>query len=355
MARWPYRHHLSVKERLRRSLYEVLRDQLDMMLIKNALVDSYQNFKNAKVEYPFVPKRDLKPRARVTEPEYTLQNHFLVLFCEGTIPGKYRKYIRFFDSNKVTKESIEETSCVRLHQDYSKNLRYFDNPDFCQFVFDLIPVDYALLIQSDSSVKAKKRYILSHYHVRIDWPLDEATEDMALELRYIAKELYENGEKYAESLLHKLYERHGFYHTVGGRRTAWVVAAQFLRKMNFISTLYIASASARTLTKISERGVSRFVLMKVPMADIVKLAEENNIAPDKFMAKYTIDQDNESCVGILHVLYRNSPYANPPDTGTLRRLRPEYHWLSVSEQLLIPLPADQESQPLRYQTIYSPE
>lgn len=355
MVRWPYRHHLSVQERLRRSLYEVLRDQLDMMLVKNALVDSYQNFKNAKTAYPFVSKKDLKPRSRANDPEYILQNHFLVLFCEGAIPGKYRKYIRFFDSNKVTKESIDETSCVRLHQDYSKNLRYFDKPDFCKFVVDLTPVDYALLIQSDTSVKAKKRYILSHFHVRIDWPLDEATEDMALDLRYIAKELYENGEKYAESLLHKLHERHGFYHTVGGRRTAAVVAAQFLRKMNFISTVYVASASARTLTKISERGVSRFALMKIPMGDIVRLAGENNMAPDKFLAKYTIDQDSESGVGILHLLYRNSPHANPPETGKLRKLRPEYHWLSVSEQLLIPLFSDQELQPIRYQTIYSPE
>ncbi|MBE0557498.1 MAG: hypothetical protein IH628_09730 [Proteobacteria bacterium] len=178
---------------------------------------------------------------------------------------------------------------------------------------------------------------------------------MALELRYIAKELYENGEKYAESLRHKLYERYGFYHTVGGRRTAGVVVAQFLRKMNFISTVYIASASARSLTKISERGVSRFVLMKVPMADIVKLAAENTIAPEKLIANYTIDQDNEGCIGILHVLYRSFPHAKPPDTGKIRRLRPEYHWLSISEQLLIPLPADQESQPLRYQTVYSPE
>jgi hypothetical protein len=340
---------------LKRSLYEVLRDQLDMILIKNALIDSYQNFKNAKMEYPFVLKKDLKPRAKVTEQEYILQNHFLVLFCEGTIPGQYRKYVRFFDSNKVTKESIEDISCVRLHKDYSKNLRYFDNPDFYQFAFDLIPLDYALLIQRDSSVKSKNRYILSHYHVRIDWPLDEAAEDMAMELRYIAKELYENGEKYAESLLHKLFERYGFYHTVGGRRTAGVVAAQFLRKMDFISTVYIASATDRALTKISERGVSRFVLIKIPMADITKLAEENNIPPAKFMEKYTIDQDNESCVSILHVLYRHSLHANPPETWKLRMIRPEYHWLNVSEQLLIPIPTNQELQPLRYQTIYSSE
>ncbi len=355
MARWPHRHNFSLKDRLRRSLYEVLRDQLDMILIKNALVDSYQNFKNAKMEYPFVLKKDLKPRAKVTEREYVLQNNFLVLFCEGAIPGKYRKYIRFFDSNKVTKESVEEVCCARLHKDYSKNLRYFDNPDFYQFVFDLIPLDYALLIQSDSSVKAKNRYTLSHYHVRIDWPLDEAAEDMALELRYIAKELYEKGEKYAESLLYKLFERYGFYHTVGGRRTAGVVAAQFLRKMDFISTIYVASSTDRALTKISERGVSRFVLIKIPIADIAKLAEENNISPAKFIAKYTIDHDQESCISILHVLYRYSLHANPPDTGKLRSVRPEYHWLNISEQLLIPLPSEQELQPLRYQTIYSPE
>src|SRR3990172_5628731 len=105
MARWPHRHNFSLKDRLRRSLYEVLRDQLDMILIKNALVDSYQNFKNAKLEYPFVLKKDLKPRAKITGQENILQNQFLVLFCEGAIPEKYRKYIRFFDSNKVTKES----------------------------------------------------------------------------------------------------------------------------------------------------------------------------------------------------------------------------------------------------------
>jgi hypothetical protein len=355
MARWPHRHNYSLKARLRRSLYEVLRDQLDMVLIKNALVDSYQNFKNAKIDYPFVLKKDLKPRAKVIEQEYIHQNNFLVLFCEGTIPGQYRKYIRFFDSNKVTKESIEEAAYVRLHKDYSKNLRYFDNPDFNQFILDLIPLDYALLIQSDSSLKTKNRYILSHYHVRIDWPLDEAAEDMAMELRYIAKELYENGEKYAESLLHKLFERYGFYHTVGGRRTAGVVAAQFLRRMDFISTVYIASATDRALTKISERGVSRFVLIKMPRADVARLAEENNISPVKLMAKYTIDHDNESCVSILQVLYRHSLHANPPDTWKLRRARSEYHWLNVSEQLLIPIPTDQESQPLQYETIYSPE
>lgn len=168
MLKWPYRYHLSMRHRLRRSLYEVLRDQMDTELIKHALVDSYRKFQDAGEVYPFVPKRELKPRARVIEQEYSLQNHFLVIFCEGTIPGAWKKYIRFFDSNKVTKEAIEELPYVTLQKNYSKNLRYFDNPDFGGLVKDLTPVDYALLVQNDPAIKRKNRYKLTHFHVRID-------------------------------------------------------------------------------------------------------------------------------------------------------------------------------------------
>ncbi len=353
MLTWPYRHHLSIKQRLRRSLYEVLRDQMDTNLIRHALVHSYSNFIDADEPYPFVPKRELKPRARVIEQEYNLQNHFLVIFCEGTIPGNLKKYIRFFDSNKVSKEAIDKMPYLTLHKRYTKNLRYFDNPDFGTFVTDLTPVDYALLVQNDPAIKSKNRYHLNHFHVRIDWPLDEATEDMALELRYIAKELYENGEKYAESLHHKLYERYGFHHVVGGRRTAAVVAAEILKKMGFISTVYVASAEARTLTRISERGVSKFVLVKVPMADISRLVKENRMRFDKFVERYLLDMDKDCGVGILHVIYRNAVHSKPPEDGKLRKLQPEFQWLTVADQLLIPLPGDQDAHAIRYHTIYS--
>jgi hypothetical protein len=326
---------------------------MDINLIKHALVGSYSNFVDAGEPYPFVPKRELKPKARVIEQEYNQQNHFLVIFCEGTIPGIWKKYIRFFDSNKVTKEAIEEMPYITLHKRYTKNLRYFDNPDFGSLVTDLSPADYALLVQQDPAVKSKNRYHLNHFHVRIDWPLDEATEDMGLELRYIAKELYENGEKYAESLHHKLYERYGFHHVVGGRRTAAVVAAELLKKMDFISTVYVSSAEARTLTRISERGVSKYVLVKVPMADVSRLVKENKMRFDKFVERYLLDMDKDNGVGILHVVYRNATHSKPPEDGKLRKLQPEYQWLTVSDQLLIPLPDNQESQAIRYHTIYT--
>ncbi len=353
LTNWPYRYHLGYRMRLRRSLYEVLRDQLDTNLAKLALVDSYWNFVQAGEPYPFVQKRELKPRARISEKEYAHHNHFLIIFCEGTIPSEHKKYIRFFDTNKLTKESIGKIPYITLYKRYTSNLRYFNNPSFSQLVKDLTPVDYALLIQNDPTTKKQNRYLLSHFHVRVDWPIDDATEAMALDLRYIGKDLYERGEKYAQDLHKKLFENYGFHHTAGGRRTAAVVAAQFMKKMNFISTVYVSSAETRTLTRISERGVSKFVLINVPLADVAKLAAEHGMDFDLFTERYMVDMCDDHGVAILHVVYRNSIYSKPPEDGKLRRLRPDYQWLSVNDQLIIPLPEQQDCPPVRYNTIYS--
>jgi len=353
MPTWPYRHQLSLHDRLRRSVYEVLRDHLDTVLVKQALIASYLKFCAAREPYPFVNKRELKPRARVVEKEYANHNHFLVIYCEGSIPPQFKKYIRFFDGNKVTTDAIGEFAHIQLQKKYSPSLRFFDNPSFPRLVLDLLSVDYALLIQRDSSVKRRTRYVLSHFHVRIDWPLDDAAEDMAQQLRYVSKDLYERGEKYAEHLNHKLFEMYGFHPVVGGRRTAAVVAAQFLRRMEFVSTVYVASTEARALTRLSERGVSKFVLIKLPIAEIKRVANDNRLGFDQFVERYIIDLQDDYGVAILQVVYRNNVYSKPPEDNKLRKLRPDYQWLTVSNQLLIPLPEYTDTYPVPYSTIYS--
>ena len=328
---------------------------MDMYLVKYALIDSYRNFCQAEEPYPFVPKRELKPRARVVEKEHIYHNNFLVIFCEGTVSGHYKKYIRFFDSNKVTKEGISELAQVQLHKQYTKNLRYFENPGFETFVLDLLPVDYALLIQRDPSIRTRTRYAMTHFHVKIDWPIDNATEEMAQQLRYIAKDLYEVGEKNAESLNNKLFEHYGFHYAVGGRRTAAVVAAQFLKKMEFISTVYVASAESRTLTRISERGVTKFVLARLPTEEIFRLAAENRMKFDKFVERFLVDIQDEYGVGVFQVVYRNTIHSKPPEDGKLRELKPDFQWLTVSDQLLLPLRDRHNIYPVPYSTIYTPE
>ena len=60
-------------------------------------------------------------------------------------------------------------------------------------------------------------------------------------------------------------------------------------------------------------------------------------------------------VGILHVTYQNTIPSKPPEDGKLRSLKPDYQWLTVSNQLLIPLPGNPEVYPIPYSTIYLPD
>ena len=62
MTIWNTREELSKKNRLRRSYYKLLRDELDEYLVQYSLIDSYNNFCTRKIPYPFVEKRELKPR-----------------------------------------------------------------------------------------------------------------------------------------------------------------------------------------------------------------------------------------------------------------------------------------------------
>ena len=355
MAFWTQRYKLSVQDRLRRSLYEVLRDQLDMSLVKHALVDSYWRFHRAGEPYPFIQKRELRPSARIGKKEFARQNCFLVIFCEGTLSNEHKKYIRIFDTNKATKSAIYEMADIELSTDYTRNVRYFDNPGFQSLVLDLLPLDYALLIQKDPSIKSKNRYMLSHFHVKIDWPVDDATEMMARDLRYISKELYENGEKYAVALHQKLFEKYSFHHSVGGRHTAAVVASQYLEKMDSIFTIYIASAESRTLTCIGERVVSKFALLKLMRPEIIRLSEKNRIAPDLFEKHFLVDKQDDYGVCIFEVVYTTTKSAKPPHDKKYRRLQPKYKWMSVSNQLLVPLAKYPNVDPLEYKTIYGPD
>ncbi len=98
-----------------------------------------------------------------------------------------------------------------------RQARYLDSVHFRNFIRQLLPVDYALLIQRDPAVKTTSRYFLSHFHVRIDWPISEAAEDLGRSLRYISKELYERGEKYAEDMQRKFFEYYNQPFIAGGR------------------------------------------------------------------------------------------------------------------------------------------
>jgi hypothetical protein len=353
MAYWREREELSQANRFRRSYYELLRDELDQQMLRYALVNSYENFSCKQEAYPFVEKREMKPRARIPDVEYECQNTFLVIFMEDSIPAVHKKYIRFFNVNRTTKTNLLQSKTLPLKGRFDRNQKYLESPHFIQFLNILLPVDYALLIQRDPVTRSRDRYLLSHFHVRIDWPIADAAENMAQYLRYISKDLYEKGDKYAEDIQKKFFEYYGLPFMAGGRRTAAMVAAQYLKRIPCITTVYVGSSESRAIFRLSERNVSKSILMKFSRKEMVEIAEANSLTLNAFKKHYLVTRQGRSGIGIFQATYAHTEQADPPVDGKLRELKPDLYWQTVSRQQLLPKPGGDRYPPLPLNIIYS--
>jgi hypothetical protein len=353
LAHWKYREELSRLKKLRRSYYELLRDELDQFLLQHALIDSYENFNTQLKPFPFVEKREMKPRGRIPNREYESQNAFLVIFVEDTVLPEHKKYIRYFDVNKTTKQNLLSFKTLSLSEKFDRNWKYLESIYFKSFLKILLPVDYALLIQGDSTSMKTNRYGLTHFHVRIDWPITEAAEDMARSLRYISKDIFEKGDKYAEDIQKKFFEYYGLPVMVGGRRTAAIVAAQYLKRIPGISTVYVGSSESRALTRISERGISKSVLIKRSIKELNEIAEAHGLTPQAFRKNYIVAREKRCGICIFQASYMATYHAREPEDGKLRDLKPDLHWLSVGEQHILPKPGISKYPPIPLNVIYT--
>lgn len=353
MAYWRVREELSQRNRLRRSYYELLRDELDQFMVQYALIDSYRNFTNRKIYYPFVEKRELKPRARIPDIEYDCQNTFLVIFLEEFLPITDKKYIRFFDVNRVTKSNLLHSKTLTLSDKFDRTQKFFEAPRFFDFLRDLLPLDYALLIQRNPAQKKKDSYNLSHFHVRIDWPIAEAAEDLARNLRYISKDIYEKGDKYAEDIQKKFFEYFGMPVMVGGRRTAAIVASQYLKRLACIATIYAGSSESRALIRLSERGTCKLVLMKFTPEEMDQIAAQQGMTPRIFKKNYLVALTGRDGVCVFQATYDYTNQARMPDDGKLREIKPDLNWLTVGSQHLLPKPGVRKYPPLPLNLIYN--
>ena len=351
---WKVREELSLSDRLRRSYYMLLRDELDQFLLNKALTESYNNFCERNLPYPFVERRELKPRARIPKEEYECQNSFLVIFLEDTIPPEHKKYIRFFDSNRTNKTNLLRSKTLSVDSHFDRTQKYLDSAHFFDVFDELLTVDYALLLQrSPTSQKRKNRYNISHFHVRIDWPITEAAEDMARHLRYISKDLYEKGDKYAEDIQKKFFEYYCLPEMVGGRRTAAVVAAQYLRRIPCISSIYVASSESRALIRCNERAVSKSVLVKLSSKEISDIADANSMPQAMLKKNYMVAKEGKSGVFIFKATYAPTVHALPPEGGKLREIVPELYWLTVNFQQILPKPGVWDWAPVPINLIYA--
>lgn len=345
------RECLSREDRLRRSYYQVLRDELDQFVIGYSLVGSYNNFLRLRTPYPFVELRELKPRARIPSIEFDAQNSFLIIFSEDSIDKKHKKYIRYFDANKTTKTNLLRHKYFPDVENYNRDFKYFETREFFSLLGSLLPVDYALLIQRNQ--RTKVQYALTHFHVRVDWPIAEASENLAKQLRYISKDLYEKGDQYADNMQKKLFEYYGVPVMSGGRRTAAIVAAQYFRQFDGITTIYVSSSESRSLLRIDEKGVSKSVLVKLSLEQVKLLSDLARIPQNTFTKNYVVAKQRKSYVCILNVRYDQTVHSLPSEGGRLRELSVDTNWLTVAEEHILPIPSVTKYAPIPYKMIYA--
>ena len=242
---------------------------------------------------------------------------------------------------------------LALSQKFDRNAKYLESVHFNNFIRQLLPVDYALMIQRDPAGKAGNRYSLSHFHVRIDWPIADAAEDLAQNLRYISKDLYEKGDKYAEDIQKKFFEFYGLPVMAGGRRTAAIVAAQYMKKIPGITTVYAGSSETRSLIRISERGVSKAVLMKFSPKEVEQIAATSGLLPQTFKKNYVVARQQKDYVCIFQATYMRTSHSRPSEDGKRRDIKTDLYWLTVGEQHILPKPNIWKYPPLPINIIYT--
>ena len=131
------------------------------------------------------------------------------------------------------------------------------------------------------------------------------------------------------------------------------MAAQFLRQLSCISTVYAGSSETRGLIRISERGVSKSVLMRMSSDEMEALANANRISKQTFSKNYVVFREKKKGICIFQATYLPTDQARPPDDGKMREMKPDLSWLTVGGQHIIPKPGVWKYPPLTYNVIYS--
>lgn len=317
---------------------------LDRFLADHVLAGSLSQFQAAGRAYPFVDMRELKPGAAgagVPEQEVTDHRHGLIILVDGTLPPEVKKHVRIKDKNRVVKENLAAVLPIEaVLGGFELGWTHVGRPEVLRLIGTLLHVDYGLLIQHDPRASRMRRFALTHFRVRIDWPIEDAAEALALDLRYVARHLYEHSEHpelRAEQLEAKLFERHGFHHTVGGRRTAAVLAAQYLGRLVSAGAIadfriYVGSSEGRTLTKIGPARIERRALVRLSREDLEVLPIDGD-ARATHVLLHDVDRGG---VGILQVDYEPTEHAKRGTEPKGGDNLPSLPFLRIAAQWLVP-------------------
>ena len=335
--------------------FEAARRRLVDYLIRYALVESYFTFQRHRRPYPFAHKHALLPNTDGPKAESRYQNTAFMILRDGRIPQSLIKHFRLRRSNLVNAANIARM-VPGLDLDLDLDLGAMDAAR-CEVMGDgfeglfrgLAPLDYALVMErhqdEDGSGQAgppEGPVHLTHMHVKVERLTDNAVNELARDLGYVERRLFERGEDYVDRLEAKFYEYFGFSANASGRKSAAAMAAQMLGVEGGRFNVLLSNQDDCRMTVLDESElITQYMLLRLDRNDTERFTAQALAAgADDGTAFRVISDGRGQTVVIYRLTLRRTAAARPgprqPGESEL-----DLPWLEIADEALVAVPARQ--------------
>jgi hypothetical protein len=253
--------------------YGAAATRLTDFLIGHALFDSYSNYEIHGEAYPFVAPDEVLPRHANVAGERRYQNTALIFLLDGTLPPGLNKHFRLRASNRVTWGNLNRIAPHLDCTDYKAAHCALDTAEVEGLLKKLCTLDYAVMVERPATAKGEDPgpCVVTHMHVKVERLTDVAIRNLAVELGYIDRRLFERGEDYVDALEAKYFEYYGFSHNAAGRKSAAAVAAQLFGEYNVRASVFVASQEDARLTVLDDGPlITQYMLIQFSDEDSLR-------------------------------------------------------------------------------------
>jgi hypothetical protein len=323
--------------------FEGARRRVVDLLIGYALVESYFSFQRHRRPYPFARKEALLPNTDGPKAESRYQNTGFVILRDGQIPPGLIKHFRLRRSNRVNAANI-----ARMVP--SMDLERFD-PDQCEVLAEgfenlfrgLAPLDYALVMerhQAEEGAPPEGPVRLTHMHVKVERLTDNAVNELARDLGYVERRLFERGEDFVDQLEAKVYEYFGFSANASGRKSAAAMAAQMLAAEGGRFAVILSNQDDCRMTVLDESElITQYMLLRLDREDSERFfAQALAAGADDGTAFRVISDGRGHTVVIYRLTLRRTAPAKPGPRQE-HDLDLAAPWLEIADEALVAVPA----------------
>jgi hypothetical protein len=196
-------------------------------------------------------------------------------------------------------------------------------------------LDYALMVERDNDT-----YALSHMHVKVERLTDNAIKDLAKNLGYIDRRLFERGEDYVDALEAKFFEYYGFSQNASGRKGAAAMAAQLLGGHGGRFAVFVSSQEDCRLSQLDDSDlVTQYLLVRLSNDEAKALSAVLDTTAKLSLDDYVVGTCLRESLPV--VLFRVRFHRREPALGTgqgyVDRSLTE-PWLDIADQTVLAPP-----------------